>query len=62
METAAMAVLSRIVAILVSVIFTASGIVSPALSQQVRPKNEKALRLSFATLSDIHLTDEGVAR
>ena len=62
METAAMAVLSRIVAILVSVIFTASGIVSPALSQQVRPKNENALRLSFATLSDIHLTDEGVAR
>ena len=62
METVAMSVLSRIVAILVSVIFTASGIVSPVLSQQVRPKNEKALRLSFATLSDIHLTDEGVAR
>lgn len=62
METVAMSVLSRIVAILVSVIFTASGIVSPALSQQVRPKNENALRLSFATLSDIHLTDEGVAR
>ena len=62
METAAMAVLSRIVAILVSVIFTASGIVSPALSQQVRPKDEKALQLSFATLSDSHLTDAGVAR
>ena len=62
METAAMAVLSRIVAILVSVIFTASGIVSPALSQQVKPKNEKALQLSFATLSDSHLTDAGVAR
>ena len=62
METAAMAVLSRIVAILVSVIFTASGIVSPVLSQQVRPKDEKALRLSFATLSDSHLTEVGVAR
>ena len=62
METVAMSVLSRIVAILVSVIFTASGIVSPALSQQVRPKDEKALQLSFATLSDSHLTDAGVAR
>ena len=62
METTAMAILSRIVSLLVSVIFAASGIVSPALSQQVRPKNEKALRLSFATLSDSHLTGVGVAR
>ena len=61
METTAMAILSRIVS-LVSVIFAASGIVSPALSQQVNPKNEKALRLSFATLSDSHLTGVGVAR
>ena len=62
METTAMAILSRIVSLLVSVIFAASGIVSPALSQQVNPKNEKALRLSFATLSDSHLTGVGVAR
>ena len=62
METTAMAILSRIVSLLVSVIFAASGIVSPALSQQVKPKNEKALRLSFATLSDSHLTGVGVAR
>ena len=62
METTAMAILSRIVSLLVSVIFAASGIVSPALSQQVNPKNEKALRLSFATLSDSHLTEVGVAR
>ena len=62
METTAMAILSRIVSLLVSVIFAASGIVSPALSQQVRPKDEDALQLSFATLSDSHLTDAGVAR
>ena len=62
METAAMAVLSRFVSLLVSIIFAVSGVVSPVLSQQVRPKDEKALRLSFATLSDSHLTEVGVAR
>ena len=62
METTAMAILSRIVSLLVSIIFAVSGVISPALSQQVRPKDEDALQLSFATLSDSHLTDAGVAR
>lgn len=62
METVAMSVFSRIVSLLVSIIFAASGIVSPRLSQQVKPKDASALRLSFATLSDSHLTEEGVAR
>ena len=62
METVAMAVLSRVISFLVSIIFAVSGVISPALSQQVRPKDEDALQLSFATLSDSHLTDAGVAR
>lgn len=62
METKAMSVLSRIVSILVTVIFAASGVVSPRLNQQVTPKDAQNLRLSFATLSDTHLTTVGVAR
>ena len=62
METKAMSVLSRIVSILVTVIFAASGVVSPRLNQQVTPKDAQNLRLSFATLLDTHLTTVGVAR
>lgn len=62
METAAMAVLSKIVSFLITIIFAASGVISPAISQQVKPKDEKNLLFSFATLSDTHLTETGVAR
>lgn len=57
-----MAVLSKIVSFLISILFAVTGVVSPVLSQQVKSKDEKALRLSFATFSDTHLTDDGVAR
>lgn len=56
MSSAATAIFSKVLSFLVSIIFAVSGVVSPALSQQVKPKNEKSLQLSFATLSDIHLT------
>ena len=62
METKAMSVLSRIVSILVTVIFAASGVISPRLNQQVTPKDAKNLRMSFAAFSDTHLTEVGVAR
>ena len=50
METTAMAILSRIVSLLVSVIFAASGIVSPALSQQVNTKNEKFVPYTYSSI------------
>ncbi len=61
MEAAAKSVLKRIVSLLVSIIFVASGIVSSRLSQQIKPKDEKSLRLSFATLSDIHMREDSYA-
>lgn len=57
-----MAVFSKIVSVLITILFMASGVVSPALSQQVKPKDSENLLFSFATLSDSHLTEDGAAR
>ncbi len=62
METAAMAVLSKIVSVLITFIFMASGVTSSVTSQKVKPKDAENILFSFATLSDTHITSDGAAR